>query len=299
MSQTNTDTNTKLQLSPIENSPYYGKWLKTDAERDIAKTFVEKKLGHYTAEDITEIVKLLKKWKEYIGITGMQNVKELVNNIEVEFITLIQFLYDNFKHITYTDLKLARDWAVMGVTDLSKVSKKTLSAEYVSRSIMLYEERKRDIVAEIIRNKTTYDRMLESSGIKKQQTPAEKADTFKSIIMGHYDSYKKNVLFVDFGDYVYNWIKANHLLPVTPELKAEADKYASTRYANEKSEINVTRALAGEPLIKETEDSEEAKKNKYRKHYAITTFFDIFDITDIVKMITPQQFIQHGTKAGI
>lgn len=278
-------------LKPIEESPYYGQWIKNEVERELAQTFVEKPLRHYEREDFNDIIALMKTWKTYIGISVADiSVEEIKKALEAELVILVQFLYDNFPHITYTDLKLARNWAVSGKTDLTKVSKKTLSAEYVSRSIVLYEERKREILSEMNRNKAAFIRAEEEKKAKQPKTPAEKANLLKSFVMGYYDSHQKGLNFVDMRDHVYNWIKNSKVFAVSAEMIAEAGVYANTRFNNEKSELNKVNALAGHPIIKDTPEDEENRKNKYKKHFIIMKFFEKHSIDDIVKMIHPDQF---------
>lgn len=254
-----------------------GDWIRTEQEYSIAQTYSEKKLGQYDKSDMTMLVELMAQWKVHIGVTG-----EAFDN---ELIFICQFLYDNFKHFTISDIRLAMNWAISGKLDLSFVSSKTLSSLYVSKTLNLYEEEKRRLVNKISQEKENYERKRELSN-KLEISPLDKANQFKEHIMSVYNKYKQDAVLIDIGDLIYNWVRNNKIINITNIDIEEALKYSHNRYIDEKANENL-RAV----FKKNTDEiSKEVRKKKFAREYILMKFFDKVDIINIIKVIREEQF---------
>lgn len=265
------------QIALREQNQLLGDWIKTEQQYSIAQTYSEKKLGQYDKSDMTLLVELMAQWKVHIGVTG-----ETFDN---ELIFICQFLYDNFKHFTISDIRLAMNWAISGKLDLSFVSSKTLSSLYVSKALNLYEEEKRRIVNIISQEKESYNRKRELSN-KLEISPLDKANQFKEHIMAVYNKYKEDSVLIDIGDLIYNWVRNNKIINITNIDIEEALKYSHNRYIDEKANENLRAVFKNN-----TDDiSKEVRKKKFAREYILMKFFDKVDIINIIKVIREEQF---------
>lgn len=254
-----------------------GDWIRTKEEYSIAQTYSEKKLGQFDKSDMTILVELMAQWKVHIGITA-----ETFDN---ELVFICQFLYDNFKHFTISDIRLAMNWAISGKLDLSYVSSKTLSSLYVSKALNLYEDEKRRIVNLISQQKDSYNRQKDLNS-KLEISPLDKANQFKEHIVSVYQKYKEDSLLIDIGDLIYNWIRANKIINISNSDVEEAIKYAHNRYIDEVSNKSI-RTPFKTPI---DEVSKELRKKKFAREYILMKFFDKVDVINIIKVIREEQF---------
>jgi hypothetical protein len=254
-----------------------GDWIRTKEEYSIAQTYSEKKLGQFDKSDMTVLVELMAQWKVHIGITA-----ETFDN---ELVFICQFLYDNFKHFTISDIRLAMNWAISGKLDLSYVSSKTLSSLYVSKALNLYEDEKRRIVNLISQQKDSYNRQKDLN-TKLEISPLDKANQFKEHIVSVYQKYKEDSLLIDIGDLIYNWVRANKIINILNSDVEEAIKYAHNRYIDEMSNQSLRTAFKT-PI---DEVSKELRKKKFAREYILMKFFDKVDIINIIKVIREEQF---------
>lgn len=259
-----------------EQNPLLGEWIKTNLDYDIAQTYSEKKLGQYNREDLTMLVEIMAQWKVHLGVVG--------EGFDNELIFITQFLYDNFKHFTISDIRLAMAWAISGKLDLQFVSTKVLSSHYVSKALNLYEEEKRAIVNKIAQQKDSYLRNKELNS-KLEEHPIEKANSFKDHIIAVYQSYKAHGRFVDIGDLIYNWIRKNNIIKISNKDVDDALRYSNDKFIEER--INAPKNQFKNVL---DEKSIEFRKKKLAREYIVMKYFDNEDVINIVKLINENQF---------
>jgi hypothetical protein len=254
-----------------------GDWIRNDTEIAVAKTFSEKRIGSFDREDMAKLVEVMAKWRVLLGVNN--------DSSETELIVICQFVYDNFKKFTLSDVRLAMNWAVSGKIDMTFVSTKSISAMYVSKALHLYEDEKRAIVERIAHEKEVYERKM-SNDTKIETSPEERANTFKSILVGLYEDYMQKGTFLDFGDFVYNWLKNNQIISPTKKDVQDALIYSERRYREQRmSEHNgLGLAKALEPK------SEEFRKKKLAREYIIIKLFEAKELLDLIKLIKVEQF---------
>ncbi len=261
-------------------SSLIGNWIKDENELAIAKSFTEKRIGDYDAEDMVRLVELMAKWRLLLGVTS---------NVEADELTFIcQFLYDGFKSFTLTDISLAMKYAIMGRTDLGFVSQKTLSAYYVSKAIQAYAEVKKSIVEKLAWEKEKYEER-ERNSQKLELTPMERANNFKDFLIAVYNDFCKNGFVTDFGDMVYNWAKNHQILKITPELISKALAYANEKYIQERSNETFNNLLVS---AAEDPKTTENRKKKLAREYVVRQLFVSHQIYDLISKIKTEQFNQ-------
>jgi len=256
-----------------------GDWIKNDADLMVVETFSEKRIGDFNKDDMKGLVDIMGKWRFLLGVQSESSDSELI--------FICQFIYDEFKKFTLSDIRLAMSWAISGKTDMTFVSQKSLSAAYVSKAIQAYEDEKRSIVKRIAYDKEAYERnkhVNEPLNI----SPEEQANTFLSILIDAYNKYKEKGDFYDFGDFIYNWMKKHKIANITKQLVNDAMIYGETRYREFKAE---QKHEAGMKRIKimDTGDDESNKK-KFAREYIIRKFFDKVEFEQLVKLVKVEQF---------
>ncbi len=254
-----------------------GSWVQSEDDNAIAKTYLDKKIGDFDREDMKLLVEVMAQWRVLLGVTS--------DSTENELIIICQFLYDNFKKYTLADIKLAMNWTISGKLDVGYVSQKTISSYYISRALNAYDEYKRNIYNNMMQRRDNYLNRVEMEQ-KPELTADDKANNFKNLILGLYDSFQKGNFFVDFGDFVYNWLKKTNQITNDKAVIAAAVKYGKEQFIEQRRNENIQR------LVKAIEpESREFREKKLARHYIITIYFKENTIQSIINKINPSQFI--------
>lgn len=253
-----------------------GNWIVNSEEYNIASTLSEKKIGEFNREEMGSIVDLMANWRLMLGVTNEVTQEELV------FIT--QFIYDNYKYLCLRDLEYAKNWAIMGKTDVGFVSQKTFSSYYVSKCINAYEDMKRRIINEISHRKDRYEakRAIEKP---TKLSPEEEANSFKDHILTLYKAFVEDREYMDVGDMVYNWAKAVGILNLNPKEVQDAMTYGIERLREFKA--TETRASASLNLM---EMDDETRKKKYARIFVLNNMFRKYAISEIIQKINLEYF---------
>ena len=263
-------------MQSIKPNELLGNWITNKEDYGIALTYSEKKIGKFNREEMGDIVDVLAQWRLMLGVTSDTTQEELI------FIT--QFLYDNYKHLTLSDLKMAKNWSIMGRVDVGFVSQKTFSSYYISRCLNAYEEEKRRIINELHIKKERYESRMAIENPKKL-SPEEEAKSFKDHIVTMYSAYTNGREIYDIGDMVYNWLKFVGL--ITPNGKEVQDAliYATEKFRQLKhDEVNA------KTKIKLDQEGEEIRKKKYAREYCIMRLFEKIPLSELVSRITIDYF---------
>ncbi len=240
---------------------------------------MEKKIGEFKREDMTKLVELMAQWRLLLGVTS--------ESTEQELIVIVQFMYDNFKKFTLADVRLAMNWAISGKTDVGFVTQKNISSFYVSKAMKAYDDEKRVIYNRLMAEREKFLAKMEDEN-KPKVTPLMKAESFKEMIVGMYDSVQSGGIFYDIGDIVYNWLKRSGQLKPTKEQIAAAVRYGQDKYYEEKEQQSLRQKLTDtiDPMDKDK------KQKKYAREFIIMQYFTIHTIGEIINKIHPSQFTE-------
>ena len=260
-----------------------GIWIQNEDENRIALTYSEKKIGDFNREDMTKLVEVMAKWRLLLGVTS--------DSTEHELVVICQFIYDNFKQYTLSDIELAMNWSISGRLDLGFVSQKTISSYYVSKAINAYDDEKRRIFNKIMDSKEKHERWLQDKE-KKVLTPVEKANNFKDTIVTMYSVLDSEGVFYDIGDMVYNWLKRTNQLNTSKETIDKAINYGRDKYFEEIADQSIRRRLLEPP----SPESKEQKQKKYAREYMVKLYLNSNDISEVISRITPSQFVEKTQK---
>lgn len=278
----------ELQKTPSNNSQIVstrqnkliGDWIQNETEYQVALTYGEKRIGDFNKQDMTKLVEVMAQWRLLLGVT--------TESTDTELIVICQFVYDNFKKFTLSDIRLAMNWVISGKVEVGFVTQKNISSFYVSKAINAYEERKRHIFNDLMERR---DRHIQRNQIevKPEPTQQDKANTFKDLILGMYKSHQDGQPFYDFGDFVYNWLKKTNQLRATPEDVNAAVFYGQEKYRAERRE-EVAKNIMRQLVNNDTPDNKEERQKKYAREYMIIKYFEKNTIGEIISKINPNQF---------
>lgn len=274
--QKQTESPNSLALSHPQNK-LIGNWIKSEAEYQVALTYGEKKIRDYNREDMTKLVEVMAKWRILLGVT--------TESTDQELIIICQFVYDNFKNFSLSDISLAMNWAIAGKIDLGFVSQKTISSYYVSKALNTYEQRKRELVNEIALNRENYI-TRESLENPKAITSLERAEIFKEHVITLYKSYMDGGLFYDINDSLYNWLKSQKMINPTKEQINAALNYAEDKYKESQKGDSLKSTI--EKGLRSRPKEDEIKK--LAREWIIMQKFEELTIGEILSKIKPEQF---------
>lgn len=266
-------------IQSTEQNKLIGSWIRNDAERAVALTYSEKRIGDFTREDMTKLVEIMAQWRVLLGVTS--------DPTEQELIIICQFMYDNFKQYTLADVRLAMNWAIAGKLDIGFVSQKNISSYYVSRAMNAYDEAKRHIFNNLMEERERHlSRQIELE--KSKPTPQEEAESFKGYAVSLYKSYNDGTNWYDISDIFYNWLKRTGQMNPTQKEIAEAVQYGKTRYMEDRQGDSLK-----DKLTKTVEpQKKEEQQRKYAREYMIRLYFDKTPLGKIVDKINPSQFTE-------
>lgn len=253
-----------------------GNWLVNNEDYAIAHTLSDKKIGQFDRVELGEVVDVLAQWRLMLGVTSETTQEELA------FIT--QFIYDEYKHLTMSDLKLAKNWVIKGRVDVGFVTQKTFSAYYITRSLNAYEDEKRRLINEIAHKKERY----ESRRAMEKPEPIsveDKVESFKEHILIMYRASNEDRAIVDLGDMVYNWLREVKLLQPDSKEVSDAMNYATERLREMKYEENKLNFK-----IHLDPQSDEIRKKKFAREYVINKLFKRISVSDIISRISIEYF---------
>lgn len=254
-----------------------GDWIKSEDHLMIAQTFSEKRIAQFNKADMAQLVDAIAKWQVMLGLGS--------DSTEQELIFICQFIYDNFGSLTLSDIHNASNLVVSQKIVLEYTSQRKITALYVSKSLNAYIEYKTNLYNEILANKRKHLEKLENSKVRIL-TASEKANDFKNHIIAMYKNYEQEGWTIDFGDFVYEWMKKLNLL--NDSIIPKAIAYAETRFLDDKKNPN-TLAMQIKMGLNNIE-SIKFQKKKYAREYVVNNFFQHNDILDIIQLIKIDQF---------
>lgn len=238
----------------------------------------EKRIGSFSREDMGDIVDLLANWRLMLGVTSDATKEELV------FIT--QFVYENYKHFTLSDMKMAKDWTIMGKIEVGFVTQKTFSSYYISRCLNAYEDYKRAVINEIDSNR---DRYIAKKSIENpvKLTPQQEAESFKEYLVAMYQTRKDGREMIDLGNMMYNWCKKAGLVQSNAKLVSDAMAYATAKYREQRQSDYMAKGMMSSFV---PTGNEEEQKKRYARLYMIGIIFDSTPLSVLIQKIKPEQF---------
>jgi len=259
-----------------QSNSLIGQWLASNEEVDIVNSYGEKKIRYFNKEDLKQVVELIARWRMLLGVTSESS--------DIELVVITQFIYDNYPSLSLTDINFAMNWSISGKVEIGFVSQKNISSYYVSRAINAYIAEKKNIMKSIEERRNTF--LAQSKDKIIEQTPIQKANTFKNIVLNLYDSHGKQKQIIDYNDIVYNWLKKTKNLCLDPAVISNAIRFGKQRVYEEKQD-----SVLMNKINQSLEQDRELREKKYARVFMINYFFDsIKHESELVKLIKVSDF---------
>lgn len=258
-----------------------GDWIKNEVEYSVARTYEGKKIDDYDHEDMKKLVELMALWRHHLGVT--------TDPTEQELIVICQFVYDNFKRFTLSDIRLAMNWAISGKIDVGFVTQKNISSFYVSKALNAYSDAKRSIYNELMENRERHITRQQLE-VSVQHTPVERANQFREYIVSLYRGYREGGYFYDIGDFAYNWLKKTKQLNLSKEEIDAAVEYGKKALRQlRQADAGSAAALLRNAIGKE---SGEVAEKRLAREYILTRYFEQNTLPQIIDKINIKDFIE-------
>lgn len=182
-----------------------------------------KRLKDYeTKEDLGFLNSVIARWSQYVGldIPEASNINMLAN-----------FIKENFPSLNGYDLKECIN--LLATQSLPTEAKHygKLSPIYVSEVLKAYQEYKSNIIFKVKDSINKIERE-----VVVPMPDEERIQNFKLLLTIAKEDNSKGLFYMDAGDSLYNFIKFNKLIKLTPELIEEAMKSGQGHFDNVKKQ---------------------------------------------------------------
>lgn len=228
-------------------------------------------------KELALMTALLVKWCNYLGIEPPE-----ANELN----TTCNFIKEHFENFNSQDLDNAIMMVVTSSLDTDAEHYGKLSIIYVHKCLKAYMVYKGSVLIKI-------RQQIEKLESQKKTTisPEERINNFKKMIWYAYnDVVNEEKIYLDFGDALYNFVKANKLIKMTESLIADAMEYGEKSLKDEIKKI-VTEAVIKHHHFKSATDmsfEKEDKIKKYARQFVINKWLKELDVEDLLKKITPE-----------
>lgn len=232
-----------------------------------------------TQKELALMTALLVKWCNYIGIEPPDS-QELNNTCN--------FIKEHFENFNHQDLDNTIMMIVTSSLDTDAQHYGKLSIIYVHKCLKAYMIYKGSVLIKI---RQQLDK-IESSK-KTEIAPEVRVENMKKLIVyAINDVINEEKVFLDYGDALYNFIKANRLISMTDQLIKDAMLYGETSLKDENKKM-VMEAVIKHHNFKSAGDmsfEKEDKIKKYARQYVVNEWLKNVDVEDLLKKITPEMF---------
>lgn len=228
-------------------------------------------------KELALMTALLVKWCNYLGIEPPE-----ANELN----TTCNFIKEHFENFNSQDLDNAIMMIVTSSLDTDAEHYGKLSIIYVHKCLKAYMVYKGSVLIKI-------RQQIEKLESQKKTTisPEERIKNLKKMIWYAYnDVVNEEKIYLDFGDALYNFVKANKLIKMTESLIADAMKYGEKSLKDEIKKI-VTEAVIKHHHFKSATDmsfEKEDKIKKYARQFVVNKWLKELDVEDLLKKITPE-----------
>lgn len=218
------------------------------------------------------IIEAMGKWVYMSGCANPVGAREL------GFIA--KFIFDNYADLNLKELNLSIDLALTGKLDVDPQTYGFFSPAYVARILNAYKDYKVEASRELAIKKANKDMRdkIEREALY-EETPEDKLERLRFFIRECDKNLKAGAKIVDFGHYVWNFLKRKELIKLTKEEITQAQIYARQRLTQDKQED-----MLGHLISEAQEEKRYAREWCLRRHFAqldVEAFCNSLTINDL------------------
>lgn len=226
-----------------------------------------------TKDDLMFLNSVIARWAKYVGI-------DIPEATDINMLS--NFIKENFASLNGYDLKECINLlATQSLpTDAKPYGK--LSPIYVSEVLKAYQEYKSEIVFKV---KDGISKLQQAE--VKPMPDQERIENFKLLLAIAKEENSKGLFYMDAGDSLYNFIKFNKLISLTPELIKEAMTSGEKHYDIVKKE-KVMEATIKNQSYKSVADMQFEKEDIIKKgarQFVVNRFLHLLDLKPLLEKI--------------
>lgn len=217
--------------------------------------------------DLTELLKVVSKWRLYIGIPKKE--------VDVELSIATEFISNSYPHLTLAEIELAYTLSISRkLQDVDFFG--YFSPLYIGKVLDSYLYYRKMTMADAIRKREKH--IYEEAERKNRPTPEQQCVDTKEIVESFYNKWKETGNVDDILNICYNFFRKIKILKLT---QAEIDE------AMEQAKLH----KPAEPFMKAFASTREFEIKIYARNYCVKKFFEKTNIKTILENIKPEQFI--------
>ena len=259
-----------------EQRQEYSKYCNSQDEQELVNVIFEVPAIKNVEDERKVKIDLLEALGKWSYMTGSKPPGEK------ELFLMTNFVFDNYATLNVKEIDYSMNLCMTGKLDCDPSTYGFFSPAYVARVLNAYIEYKENMSKELAIKKLNEDmrRQMEEEA-KKEETPEQKLERLRFWIRECKDNIDLNAELVDYGNFVYDFLKAKKLIRLTKDEIIQAKLYAAQRYANFYQD-GINPALAV---------SEDGEKNRYAREWCLRKFFDTYDCEELCQAISVEDLI--------
>lgn len=259
-----TSTNLPNQLSKQQSSLI--KFVDSEDELQVVKA-VENSVMIGRLEDWTEILKVVSKWRLWIGIPKKE--------VDTELSIATEFIAKTYPHLTVSEIELAYTLSISRkLEDVEFFG--YFSPMYIGKVLDSYLYWRKITMADAIRRREKF--LHEQEEIKNRPTPEQQCESTKEMFLEYYNVWKETNEISDPLSLCYNYLRKQKMLKLTQQEIDEALEYAKNEVGKKYN-----------PFIKAIIPKEN-QINMEARCYCVKKFFQNVDIDVLLNNIKPEHF---------
>lgn len=243
-------------------------FVKSNEELEIVKCS-ENSIVIGKLEQWDELLKIVSKWRLYIGIPKKES------DIELSIVT--EFIANTYPFLTLSEIELAYNLSIARkLEDVEFFG--SFSPLYCAKVIDSYLYYRKITMADTLRRKERW--LQEQAEIKNRPTPQQQAEDTKDIIANFYKQYKDNGEINDVLNITYNFLRNNKMLKVTQSDIDEGMIYAKEKFKKKNNNVFI-----------KLNDSDDYEIKIYARNYIVQKYFQNVDIDILLNNIKSENFL--------
>ena len=258
-----TSTNLPSQYSKPQTSLV--NFVSNNDELEIVNA-VEKSIVIAKLQDLSELLKVVSKWRLYIGVPKKE--------VDVELSIATEFIAGNYAHLTLSEIELAFTLSMTRkLEDVDFFG--YFSPLYIGKVLDSYLYWRKINMAEAIRKREKF--LQEEAEKNNRPSPEQQCEDTKEIIFEFYKKWEDTGEVNDPLNITYNFLRKHKLMKLT---QADIDEAMAAAKTISKKPNPFIKAIV----------SEDHETKRHARNFCVKKFFENVDIVVLLNNIKPEFF---------
>ena len=245
-------------------------FIETPEEYAIAIS-VQQSVAVKDLKEATPLVKLVGKWRAYVGLPKEDVTQELA--------IVVQYIRESWGMLTLQEIELAINLSISRKIDDCEFYG-FFSPMYVGKVLGSYMYYRKITMADAIRRKEKFEQTEAEKNNKP--TPEQEAQVTQELVLGFYKEYKKKGQISDPFNLTYTFLRKHKWLKVSEQDIKESMGWAENKYELQKGQKDV--------LVGAITDDKDLEIKRHARNYLVAKYFGNVDIDVVINNIKPELF---------